>query len=123
LAETEGRVVLSKDLLLLKRNKVQFGRAVRAIDPDEQIVEVLDFFGLSGPFAPFTRCIHCNTRLEPIHKDAIIHRLEPLTKKYFHEFHICPTCDRIYWPGSHHERMEEWMARVGLGREEKMRGR
>jgi hypothetical protein len=115
IAEAEGRVVLSKDLALLKRNKVEFGRAVRAAHPDDQILEVVEFFGIQGPFEPFTRCIHDNTPLVPVDKADIIDRLEPLTKKYFHEFHICPTCGRIYWPGSHHERMQEWMQNIGLG--------
>jgi hypothetical protein len=114
LAESRGRVVLTKDLALLKRNRVEFGRAVRAIHPDDQIMEILDFFGIRGPFDPFTRCIHDNTPLEPVDKAEIIDRLEPLTKKYFHEFHICPECGRIYWAGSHNERMREWMERMGL---------
>lgn len=113
-AGEQGRVVLSKDLALLRRNKVEFGRAVRAVHPDDQLIEVLDFFGIKGPFKTFTRCIHDNTPLKPVDKAAIIDRLEPLTKKYFNEFHICPVCQRIYWPGSHHERMLEWMNRVGL---------
>lgn len=114
LAEAEGRVVLSKDLALLKRNKVEYGRAVRAIHPDDQVLEILEFFGIQGPFDPFTRCIHDNTPLQPVDKADIIDRLEPLTKKYFHEFHICPECRRIYWAGSHNERMREWMERMGL---------
>jgi len=117
-AEAEGRTVLSKDLLLLKRNKVQFGRAIRAVNPDDQLLEVLGFFGLKGPFKPFTRCIHCNALLEPVPKTAIIHRLEPLTRKYFHDFHICPGCGRIYWRGSHHERMRGWLQGIGLWRDE-----
>lgn len=116
LAREQERVVLSKDLALLRRNKVEFGRAVRSIHPDEQIIEIIDFFGIEGPFDAFTRCIHDNVPLEPVDKAEIIDRLEPLTKKYFHEFHICPRCGRIYWPGSHHERMLEWMEKVGLRR-------
>ena len=35
-----------------------------------------------------------------------IDRLEPLTKLYFQEFHICPACGQIYWKGSHYEKMQ-----------------
>jgi hypothetical protein len=40
-------------------------------------------------------------------KERIIDRLEPLTKKYYYDFKQCRTCGKIYWRGSHHERMAE----------------
>lgn len=101
----QGRIVLSKDRTLLKRNKIVFGRLIRNEDPKKQITEVLGFFGLHPPFAAFSRCLRCNTLLQPVAKEDIVHRLEPLTKKFFTEFHICPDCDRIYWAGSHHAHM------------------
>ena len=36
---------------------------------------------------------------------AIIDRLLPLTKKYFTRFKQCKGCGKIYWHGSHHEKM------------------
>lgn len=114
LAAGEGRIVLSMDRALLKRSQVAFGRLVRAHDPREQLAEVLRHFGVRGPFAAFSRCLECNQPLEPVEKAAVLHRLQPLTKKYFETFYRCPSCDRIYWPGSHHDRMREWLARAGL---------
>ena len=32
-------------------------------------------------------------------------KLEPLTKKYYDDFKICPACDQVYWKGSHYEKM------------------
>jgi uncharacterized protein with PIN domain len=40
-------------------------------------------------------------------KEAILDRLEPLTKLYFDEFQICPACQQIYWKGSHYEKMQK----------------
>jgi hypothetical protein len=40
-----------------------------------------------------------------VSKRSVLHRLEPLTKRYFDEFHRCPACDQVYWKGSHHNRM------------------
>ena len=34
------------------------------------------------------------------------HLLEPLTRKYFFEFKRCSGCGKVYWPGSHIERIE-----------------
>lgn len=114
MAAGEGRIVLTMDRALLKRSKVAFGRLVRAHDPQEQLAEVLRHFGVRGPFPAFSRCLECNAPLAPVEKAAILHRLQPLTRKYFATFHRCPACDRIYWPGSHHDRMREWLEGAGL---------
>jgi hypothetical protein len=47
----------------------------------------------------------CNALLEPVSKEAVLHRLQPLTIKYFDEFRLCPSCDQVYWPGSHYTKM------------------
>ncbi|BBD09466.1 Mut7-C RNAse domain-containing protein [Desulfovibrio ferrophilus] len=114
LASEQGRIVLTRDKALLKRSAVSHGRLVRAQEPTEQLLEVLTHFGLKGPFTPFVRCLRCNDLLEPVSKAEILHLLEPLTRKHYHEFHRCRSCGRIYWPGSHHEAMREWLNSVGL---------
>lgn len=114
LARAEGRIVLTRDKALLKRATVSHGRLVRAHAPTEQLLEVLGHFGLTGPFNPFVRCLRCNQLLEPVPKAEILHLLEPLTRKYHDEFHRCRACKRIYWPGSHHTAMREWLMSVGL---------
>ncbi len=101
LAQAEGRIVLSKDIGLLKRKNVHFGRFVRAATPEAQLREVLSFYGLGPPFALLSRCLRCNVLLNRVDKQDIVHRLEPKTKKYFHSFSMCPECRRIYWAGSH----------------------
>ena len=114
IADRERRIVLSMDRALLKRSAVAFGRLVRAHDPPEQLAEVLRHFGLRGPWAAFSRCLECNAELTPVPKAEILHRLLPLTRQYYDVFFRCPACDRIYWPGSHHDRMRERLARSGL---------
>ena len=110
LAAAEKRIVLTRDAGLLKRRQVDFGRLVRTTLPDEQLREVVAFFGLKAPYDLFSRCLRCNRHLRAVDKAAILHRLEPKTRKYFHEFKRCPACDRIYWRGSHHDRMRARLA-------------
>ncbi len=114
LAHGENRVVLTKDRALLKRSKIVFGRLVRAVQPDDQLVETLRFFGLTGPFKLFSRCLLCNQTLTAVAKTTILHRLEPKTKKYFNTFKICPVCDRIYWHGSRCDAMAAKLKHMGL---------
>jgi len=105
LASREERVLLTRDLALLKRKKVIFGRLVRAADPYRQLREVVTLYGLTDRLQPFSRCLHCNTLLVPVTKKEILGRLEPLTRKYYDDFKLCPNCRRIYWAGSHQERI------------------
>ena len=113
-AERESRIVLTKDIALLKRKRIVFGRLVRERLPDRQLVEVVRFFGLTGPFTLFSRCLLCNTMLEAVDKADILHRLEPKTTKYYHRFTCCPDCDRIYWQGSHHDEMAARLRALGI---------
>ncbi|ADW18417.1 protein of unknown function DUF82 [Desulfobulbus propionicus DSM 2032] len=106
----QPRIVLTRDLDLLKRKQVVFGRYIRADKPVGQLREVLALFGLGRWPRPFARCLDCNTPLEPVDKQRIVHRLEPLTRRYFERFTFCPHCDKIYWAGSHVERMKADLA-------------
>lgn len=104
-AATEARILLTRDVGLLKRSQVVFARFVRHDDPDEQIVDIGRHFELGPQLRPFSRCSHCNTPIETVDKAAIDHRLEPLTRRYYSHFRHCPGCDRLYWRGSHYQRL------------------
>jgi uncharacterized protein with PIN domain len=101
----EERILLTRDIRLLMRRVIVYGYWIREKEPGQQLVELLQRYGLFGGIIPFKRCLHCNGLLQPVDKENIIHRLEPLTKIYYDEFRICPDCDQIYWKGSHYERM------------------
>ncbi|MDG4476177.1 Mut7-C RNAse domain-containing protein [Thiovibrio frasassiensis] len=105
LALREQRILLSKDTDLLKRKEVVFGYLVREIYPEDQLAEVVHLFGLKDQLKPLSRCLRCNGMLQPVAKQQIIAQLEPLTKKYYDSFRQCQGCSKIYWPGSHRDRM------------------
>ncbi len=114
LARTDERILLSRNRELLKRKEVVHGHLIRAEQPEEQLREVIELYDLSDMLRPFCRCLACNTMLEPVAKETIFDRLEPLTRKYYHNFKLCPGCGRIYWRGSHHERMMRLLRRVQI---------
>ena len=110
-AET-GRVLLTRDRDLLKRRLVTRGHFVRSDRPRDQAVEVVRRFDLAGRIEPFARCSHCNGRLDDVDKAAIVERLRPLTRRYYDRFRRCSDCGRIYWHGSHAERIERLLADI-----------
>ena len=106
IAAQEERILLSRDRRLLMRKSVSDGYCLRSLDSLEQLTEVVRRFDLAHRVSPFHRCLRCNHLLQPVSKEEVLNRLEPLTKQYFDEFHICPACGQIYWKGSHYEQMQ-----------------
>lgn len=104
-AVSRDLILLSRDRQLLMRKSIQYGYLVRSLFPDEQLREILERFDLFSKINLFERCALCNTILEPVEKQEIENRLEPLTKKYFFDFKICPGCEQVYWRGSHMKRI------------------
>jgi uncharacterized protein with PIN domain len=96
---------------------IRRGYCLRSLDSRCQLAEVVQRYGLSGKISSFRRCLRCNTPLQPTSKEAVLDRLEPLTRQYYNEFAICPSCNQIYWKGSHYEHMLEIIEEVMGGRQ------
>lgn len=109
-AETDDRILLTRDLGLLKRSRVTYGAFVRATDPERQLREVLQRFELGEHIDPLTRCLRCNGTIEPVAKDEVIDELPPQTRQHFDTFYRCARCEQVYWKGSHYERMQQFIA-------------
>ena len=108
-SSSEGRLLLTRDVGLLKRREVLYGYCVRSPKPHEQLREVSARFALSSYFTPFTRCMDCNGLLCPVPKEEIAEFLPPHTRESKNEFSRCRNCGKIFWRGSHHARMLGWI--------------
>jgi uncharacterized protein with PIN domain len=112
ISASEHRILLTRDRGLLKRSAVTHGYWVREVEPKRQAAEVLRRFDLSRSLAPFQRCLRCNDLLRPIRKELVAERLPPRIRERHEDFVHCPSCERVYWRGSHHGRMERLIAEV-----------
>jgi hypothetical protein len=110
-AARSGRIVLTRDVALLKNGAVVRGYWIRSRDPREQAEEVISRFDLVRFARPFTRCTVCNGILEPVPKESVAGNIPPGAERSQDEFHRCPSCGRIYWKGSHYGRMEKLVGR------------
>jgi len=113
--DRENRALLTRDRRLLMHAIVQHGYFPRSQNADEQTIEVVRRFNLSGSTAPFTRCLRCNAMLENAAKADILDKLEPLTKTYYNQFRRCPGCNQIYWPGSHFPKLQKRIEEIRGG--------
>lgn len=60
--------------------------------------------GLNWLLAPMTRCLDCNTPLVPA-DEAYQNRMPEGIRKYGRSGVVCNVCDKVYWEGTHTERM------------------
>ncbi len=106
------RIILTRDVGILKYKTVTHGYWIRSQDPYEQFREVIRHFDLYNQFQPFQRCMDCNGIIEKAAKSQVVHHLKPRTRQYYNDFYQCARCKKVYWKGSHVKRMQELMDRI-----------
>ena len=109
IAEGENRIILTRDLGILKHRKVMHGYLVRSDQIDCQLREILKRYELHGQIHLWTRCMVCNGLMEKVAKAEVLDRLEPKTRLYYEDFHRCSSCDQLYWQGSHYLKIAAWL--------------
>lgn len=105
IAESQGRVVLTRDRELLKRRSITHGCYVRALRPQQQLRELFERLQLARSARPFTLCLGCNAALHEVDKARVEHRLPPRVREQYQRFSTCDACGRVFWEGSHWQRM------------------
>ena len=105
LALEQHRIILTRDRRLLHDRRITHARWLHSTRAEEQACEVIRRFQLEHEIRRFARCPACNGVVEPVEKETVLSRLEPLTKKYYAEFFQCRECGKIYWKGSHYDRI------------------
>lgn len=107
IATREGRVVLTRDRELLKRRAIGHGCYVRALEPAAQLHEVARRFGLARAARPFSLCLRCNAPLRPVDRHAVRSRVPEMAWSRHDRFHTCDVCRRVFWAGTHWQRMRK----------------
>jgi len=108
----QRRTILTRDLGMLRRREVERGYFVRAVESEAQLSEVVAALQLEGLLAPFTRCRECNAPLEEAARESVAARIPPRVSGLYDRFKRCPSCDRVYWEGTHYQRMQGVIARL-----------
>ncbi len=114
-AVDQARILLTRDRGLLRRRIVAHGYLPRADDPDEQTLEVADRYGLARHLDPGSRCVPCNARLEAVGPDEVAEVVPPRSLRAFDVFARCRGCGQVFWPGSHHDALQDLLTRVRAG--------
>jgi uncharacterized protein with PIN domain len=106
---------LQEGRILLTRNRRadpwrQHGRVllVDANTPWEQLREVVRKLSLEKrEDRLFSRCLRCNRQIREVHRNEVKEKVPEYIWQTQRNFYRCDKCNRIYWSGSHSERMRQ----------------
>lgn len=114
LARQEERIILTRDLELLKRRDVTRGCFLHALKPEKQFAEIIRRLDLAASARPFSLCLECNAPLRPITKAEVLERLPERVRERHERYATCDVCRRVFWEGSHWLKMKAVLAGVGV---------
>ena len=103
----EKRIILTRDHDFLAMKTVERCLLLESNSPIQQLKQVIDTFNLT-PTADkiFSRCVKCNVPIESIEKKAVVLKVPIYIYKTQNTFYRCPSCESIYWPGTHIENVK-----------------
>jgi uncharacterized protein len=105
IAAAQQRIVLTRDRDLLKRRGITHGCYVHALGAGPQLREVVDRLDLARAARPFILCLHCNAPLHTLAKERVAASVPPQVRERYERFSTCDVCRRVFWEGSHWQRM------------------
>lgn len=112
-AVSEGRILLTRDIELFNRGGFQ-GLFIESGELGAQLAQVMKEAELKPRTRSKVRCPLCNERLEPVGK----HRIKELVPAYVYstqrEFTRCSRCGKIFWRGTHWQRIERRLKEMDL---------
>lgn len=97
----EDRIILTRDTHLAERKLARKIVLVKSDQLWEQLRQVIEELDLDVKSRLLTRCIVCNEELISVEKKDIQSKVPAYTYLTQSEFYKCPSCGKIYWPGTH----------------------
>jgi uncharacterized protein with PIN domain len=109
-----GRVLLTTEAEVLERRIVLSGALVvvwvpSALTMREQLRMVMRDLDLE---LRDSRCMSCGGVLVPTPKEDVAPRIPPRTAKWLDEYFVCADCDRLFWQGTHWQRIAKTLEQV-----------
>ncbi len=111
IALKEGRVILTRDNHFLQRRVYATGQVkvvfLLSEVPMVQVAQVVRDLRLDWQSGQFSRCLECNVPLQSRAPEEVVDQVPPYVYHTQSAFAQCPGCGRIYWHGTHWQRMRQ----------------
>lgn len=117
-AREQGRTILTRTHAYDELSEIPPFEIIESELIEEQVPQFFTEHPEIDPWSNLlTRCIRCNVLLDTVPLEEIFDRLPPLVqeraqshgKDRITQFKRCPECDRLYWPGTHVDRMKTFL--------------
>jgi len=107
-AKKENRVIITRDRELIYNARREQIKTIKIETHilDEQIKIILGNFDINKD-SVLTRCLICNNILEKVSKKEVKDKVPEKIFENNKEFFFCPKCNKIYWKGTHYNKMIE----------------
>ena len=107
------RVILTRTTAVRVRFQNRPLIFIRDNDPLQQMMQVVQALGIrQSDVRPFSRCLECNMDIMRVDRQAVKDRVPTYVWQRHQTFHACGKCRRIYWAGSHHDRLCKRLAAI-----------
>ncbi|MDQ4122940.1 MAG: Mut7-C RNAse domain-containing protein [Acidobacteriota bacterium] len=112
-ALSEHRWILTLDKRISEEWRVGNVLLLKSEDVFEQLEQVARHFSLKITHQIFKRCLVCNTLLRAASGEELDASDAPENvRANQRDFQFCPMCRKIYWQGSHTERMKKRLEKL-----------
>ena len=111
-AAREDRIILTRDTRLVQRKAARRHIFIRSDRVEAQVVQVLRELDVRAFPDLFTRCLRCNTPLAPMNREQAKDRVPAYVYQTQARFSHCPRCQKIYWAGTHRQRVLDALTRM-----------
>jgi uncharacterized protein len=113
-AQASGATVLTTDSRLLERALIRDGSVQAQWLPSDlsrtaQLRMLMRDLSLKIR-AP--RCMSCGGELRAVAKEDVAARIPPKTARWKDDYFVCSGCDRLFWQGTHWERIARRLAEL-----------
>jgi uncharacterized protein with PIN domain len=113
IANSENRILLTRDTDIAESGKTRHCLFLESDNYVEQLRQVYRLLALKvDKELIFSRCLICNEKLKGIRKESVEGSVPPYVFETRDDFVICEKCNKVYWKGTHNERVEEILGKL-----------
>jgi hypothetical protein len=109
---TEGIIPVTRSVKLSDIEGVFFIHNDHHLDQLKELITSLEI--TADELHPFSRCSLCNAELLQISRKAALGAVPDYVFETAPYFHKCPQCGKMYWPGSHRQKMIKTLKTLGI---------
>ena len=112
-ARAEHRLILTRDRRLKQKQPPPF-LLIESDQYRDQLRQVIRECGLNPRERFFSRCLECNSALQPRTKDSVEKLVPPYVFSTQEKFSCCPKCQQVYWAATHYQKMRDELEKIGI---------